>query len=310
MPDRAQTAASVPGAAVTVRGLAPELKARLRVRAAHNARSMEAEARAILEAALAAPEEDPTDLAAFARSLFAPLGGVELELPGREPSSRPTGLWAGGRNRPGPDTQCESARPKSCGNHWRQGPSPVIVLDTNVLSELAKAAPDAAVAAWVAQQRRAELCTTAVSEAELAYGLALLPNGRRRDALVQAVARLLGEGLGGRVMPFDRAAAATFGAIAAERRAAGRPIATANGQIAAIARAAGAALVATRDAGGFQGCRVALVNPGRCELLATTMARLRIIAFVLVALSCRTWPIVPPSTCVTRMLHRSPGLNI
>jgi len=78
--------------AVTVRGLAPELKARLRVRAAHNARSMEAEARAILEAALNAPEADPTDLAAFARGLFAPLGGVELELPPRGPAREPPDL--------------------------------------------------------------------------------------------------------------------------------------------------------------------------------------------------------------------------
>ncbi len=77
------------GGAVTIRGLAPGLKARLRVRAAHNARSMEAEARAILEAALSAPEEDPTDLAAFARALFVPLGGVELELPPREPARDP-----------------------------------------------------------------------------------------------------------------------------------------------------------------------------------------------------------------------------
>ncbi len=83
------------GAAVTVRGLAPELKARLRVRAAHNARSMEAEARAILEATLAAPEEDPTDLVAFSRALFAPLGSVELELPPREPAREPPDL--GGR---------------------------------------------------------------------------------------------------------------------------------------------------------------------------------------------------------------------
>ncbi len=74
---------------VTVRGLAPELKARLRIRAAHNARSMEAEARAILESALSLPEEDPTDLAAFARNLFTPLGGVELELPTRAPLREP-----------------------------------------------------------------------------------------------------------------------------------------------------------------------------------------------------------------------------
>ena len=79
------------GVIVTVRGLTPELKARLRVRAAHNARSMEAEARAILEAALSAPDEDTIDLASFARSLFVPLGGIDLELPGRDPARTPTG---------------------------------------------------------------------------------------------------------------------------------------------------------------------------------------------------------------------------
>ncbi len=137
----------------------------------------------------------------------------------------------------------------------------MIVLDTNVLSELARPEPDAAVLAWVAAQRRAELCTTAISEAELAYGLALLPKGRKRDALTQAIARLLGEGLGGRVLAFDRAAAAAYGEFAARRRAAGQPVAAADAQIAAIARARGASLVVTRDAGGFQGCGVRLVNP-------------------------------------------------
>jgi len=137
----------------------------------------------------------------------------------------------------------------------------VIVLDTNVLSELAKPDPDAAVLAWVAKQRRAELCTTAVNEAELTYGLALLPKGRRRDALIQAIARLLGEGLGGRVLVFDRAAAAAYGEIAAKRRIAGRSVATADGQVAAIARVHGARLVATRDVGGFDGCGVPYANP-------------------------------------------------
>jgi len=83
---------STSGAAVTIRGLAPELKSKLRIRAAHNARSMEAEARAILEAALSAPDEDATDLGAFARGLFAPLGGVELELPARGPAREPPTL--------------------------------------------------------------------------------------------------------------------------------------------------------------------------------------------------------------------------
>jgi len=139
----------------------------------------------------------------------------------------------------------------------------VIVLDTNVLSELMRPDPDGAVLAWFAGQRRAELCTTAISEAELAYGLALLPMGRRRDALIQMVARLLGEGLGGRVLAFDRAAAAAYGAFAAARRSAGRPVAAADAQIAAIARASGATLLATRDADGFQDCGVPIVDPWR-----------------------------------------------
>ena len=84
--------ATLSGNAVTVRGLTSELKARLRVRAAHNARSMEAEARAILEAALSAPDDDTTDLGAFARGLFAPIGGIELELPSRAPPRHPPEL--------------------------------------------------------------------------------------------------------------------------------------------------------------------------------------------------------------------------
>ena len=83
---------TLPGNAVTVRGLTPELKARLRVRAAHNARSMEAEARAILEATLSAPDDETTDLGAFARGLFAPIGGIELELPSRAPPRQPPEL--------------------------------------------------------------------------------------------------------------------------------------------------------------------------------------------------------------------------
>lgn len=95
--------------AVTVRGLAPEFKARLRVRAARNARSMEAEARAILEAALAAPEEEATNLASFARGLFAPLGGVVLELPTREPAREPPDF----NSRPGEVPQAASSGPKT-----------------------------------------------------------------------------------------------------------------------------------------------------------------------------------------------------
>jgi len=123
----------------------------------------------------------------------------------------------------------------------------VILLDTDVVSELLRPEPDANVLAWLAEQRRAELYTTTISEGEIASGLAMLPRNRRRDMLTQAVARLLGEGLGGRVLPFDRAAAAAYGELTAKRRTTDGPVATAAGQIAAIAKARGARLVATRD---------------------------------------------------------------
>ncbi len=105
--------------------------------------------------------------------------------------------------------------------------------------------------AWLAGQRRGELYTTTISEGEIAFGLALLPKNRRRDMLTQAVARLLGEGLGGRVLPFDRAAAVAYGEITAKRRTTDGAVATAAGQIAAIAKARGARLVATRDTASF-----------------------------------------------------------
>jgi plasmid stability protein len=121
------TPAGTPSAsAVTIRGLAPDLKARLRIRAAHNDRSMEAEARAILEAALAAPEEDPTDLAAFAHGLFAPLGGIDLELPSREPVRDPPTFTGGGESPVTPDKASRKAAkgaPRRAGTAGRKTPA-------------------------------------------------------------------------------------------------------------------------------------------------------------------------------------------
>lgn len=75
-------------ASITIRKLDDEVKARLRIRAAENGRSMEEEARAILREAVG-PEAPPENLAEFTRECFAPLGGVELELPPREPAREP-----------------------------------------------------------------------------------------------------------------------------------------------------------------------------------------------------------------------------
>ena len=137
----------------------------------------------------------------------------------------------------------------------------MILLDTNVLSELVRPTPDASVIAWVAAQRRADLCTTTISEAELAYGIASMPKGRRRELLDQAVGRLLVEGLGGRVLGFDRAAAQSYGSFVARRRAKGRPVAMADAAIAAIATSRGFNLIATRNLNDFHECGVHLVNP-------------------------------------------------
>jgi toxin FitB len=136
----------------------------------------------------------------------------------------------------------------------------VIVLDTNVLSELMRSQPAAAVFAWVAAQPRAELYTTSVSKAEILYGIAALPDGRRRAALAVAAEAMFTDDFAGRVLPFDEEAAGHYAEIVAARRREGRPIEAFDAQIGATARVAGAEL-ATRDVGDFAGCGLTLVNP-------------------------------------------------
>lgn len=134
----------------------------------------------------------------------------------------------------------------------------MIILDTNVVSELMRPAPDPGVVAWVAGE--GALWLTAVSEAELRLGVALMPPGARASAVGAAVGAMLAEDFAGRILPFDGAAARAYAAICADRRAAGRPIAAFDAMIAAIARAAGAT-VATRNQRDFEGCGVDIVNP-------------------------------------------------
>lgn len=136
----------------------------------------------------------------------------------------------------------------------------MILLDTNVLSELMRPAPDPAVERWLAAQPDASLFISAITEAELRYGAALLPSGKRRSALTAEIDGMLEEDFDGRILPFDRLAAQAFAAIAADRRQAGRPISQADAQIAAIARSRGASL-ATRNVPDFDGCGVEVINP-------------------------------------------------
>lgn len=140
----------------------------------------------------------------------------------------------------------------------------MIVLDTNVVSELMRPDPNPAVLSWVAERPRAALHTTSVTQAEISYGIAMLPAGRRRDALAVAAEAIFAEDLAGRVLPFDGAAAARYAGIVAARRKAGNPIEGFDALIAATALAAGAVL-ATRDIGGFAGCGLSIVNPWGAE---------------------------------------------
>lgn len=101
----------------------------------------------------------------------------------------------------------------------------MFVLDTNVISELMSDNPRPTVLAWVDEQRASDLFVTAITEAEIRTGVAILPEGRRRRGLTEATERTFGKLYAGRVLPFGSEAALAYATIAAARRAAGRPIA-------------------------------------------------------------------------------------
>lgn len=136
----------------------------------------------------------------------------------------------------------------------------MIVLDTNVISELLTPSPNPTVVGWLSRQHPSSVFTTAVTEAEILYGLRLLPEGRRRRDLEAAILPIFSEDLAGRVLPFDRAAADLYAAIATSRRSAGRPISQFDAQIGAIALSRGASL-ATRNVADFESIGLSIVNP-------------------------------------------------
>jgi len=136
----------------------------------------------------------------------------------------------------------------------------VILLDTNVISELIRAAPVQNVQQFVLAQPPESVFTSAVCEAEIRYGLARLPHGHRRQALTDRVIAFLSEGFAGQILPFDSVCASWFAEVRAARDAVGKPISLPDAMIAATARAHGAT-VATRNLADFAACGIEVVNP-------------------------------------------------
>ena len=136
----------------------------------------------------------------------------------------------------------------------------MIVLDTNVVSELLRPNPMPQVVTWVDAQAADDLWLCSVVLAELLYGVERLPQGRKREALSQALRDVVELDFDARVLPFDADCAATYATLIGARERAGRPIHQADAQIAAICRTFGARL-ATRKVKDFEGLDLALINP-------------------------------------------------
>lgn len=137
----------------------------------------------------------------------------------------------------------------------------MILLDTNVLSEVQRHRPDPDVIAWLDAQPLRSLAVSAVTVAELLVGVETLPEGNRRQRLAEAVAAQVAV-FQERVLAFDLPAAEVLASLTAQRRRSGRPLPLADGQIAATALVHGAAL-ATRNMADFAGLGLDLIDPWR-----------------------------------------------
>jgi toxin FitB len=138
----------------------------------------------------------------------------------------------------------------------------MIILDTNVISELMASSPAESVERWVGLRPPTSLYTTCITEAEILFGVRLLTKGKRRDRVELAATTLFDKVFAGRLLPFGGDAARAYARIAAERRRRGKPISVLDAQIAGIARAAGAGL-ATRNVADFESCGIEVVDPWR-----------------------------------------------
>jgi len=136
----------------------------------------------------------------------------------------------------------------------------MILLDTNIVSEMMKPAPQSSVVAWLDQQDEASLFICAPVLAELRFGAELLPAGKRRNGLIKVIDQIENDAFRGRILPFEHSAAGHYAKIAAARQHLGRPLNQMDGLIAAIALDHDAVLC-TRDEDGFADLGVKIINP-------------------------------------------------
>ena len=134
------------------------------------------------------------------------------------------------------------------------------ILDTNVLSALMRTSADPAIVTWLDRQPADSIWITSITLFETRFGLALLPNGRRRLGLERAFERVVEEDLSNRVLDFDSLAASTDARLAADRQRTGRPVDLRDKLIAGIAQAR-RATIATRNVRHFEGLDVPVVDP-------------------------------------------------
>jgi len=136
----------------------------------------------------------------------------------------------------------------------------MFVLDTNVISEILRPEPNRSVVTWFESQSRDQLFTTAITQAEILYGIALLPKGNRREKLSEVAQLIFEQDLDGHILAFGTDAAVHYAELVAARKGSGRPISQFDAMIASITRLHGAS-VATRNTTDFDNCGVEVTNP-------------------------------------------------
>ena len=136
----------------------------------------------------------------------------------------------------------------------------MILLDTNIVSEVMRAMPAESVLEWLNEQDSSELYVSTITIGEIVYGLRVLPDGKRRSGLNEKFERFIAQAFAQRVVPYDEPSARLYGEVMGARKELGRPMSVPDGQIAAIARSNHMA-VATRNVTDFERCGIEIINP-------------------------------------------------